>query len=60
MCKTPQKRTAKHKSKKIQADTHITINTKQYAKDDPDYMDATDISNGVPGQHFHIDFGFVR
>ena len=59
MCKTPHKRTAKHKSKKIQADTYIKINTEKHAKNYPD-IDATDTSYGVAGQYFHMDFKFVR
>ena len=60
MCKTPHKRTAKHESNKIQADTHIKTNTEQHAKDDPAHKDVTDTSSGVAGQHFHMDFEFVR
>lgn len=60
MCKSPQNPPAKHKSKKKQLDKNIELDLEPQANDEPANMDKTGISNGVTGQHFYMDFGFVR
>ena len=60
MNKTPHKRTAKHKAKRNKNTTTVEIPIKHLAIDDPCNEDKDELPIGVAGQHFHMDFEFVR
>lgn len=57
MSKAPHSRTAKYKTCKTTplADTP----SPPIDEDDTQFMDDPDMTQGVAGQHFHMDFGFV-
>ena len=57
MSKQPHKRTAKHKRR--QQKVEPTLPSQKPSYNDPANEEDT-IPNRVAGQHFHMDFGFVR
>ena len=58
MSKKPHKRTNKHKNRGEKV-MESSIDHMRLSQDDPE--DISDvIKEGVAGQHFHMDFGFVR
>ena len=57
MSKQPHKRTAKHKRRQQQVEP--TLPSQKPSYDDPAKKEDI-IPDGVSGQHFYMDFGFVR
>ena len=65
MCKQPHHRTGKPKVRKQRSTVHeklcqaIEKTIQKMSEDDPEGTEDT-IIDGYAGQHFHMDFGFVR
>ena len=64
MCKQPHHRTKREKtSREKQKELRgklIEQHIEKMSIDDPESTDDSNLQNGHPGQHFHMDFGFVR
>ena len=59
MAKKPHHRTNKHKTKKTKTQPTLDQTLNEHSTDDPAYTGDDNIIDGDPGQHFHMDFGFV-
>ena len=59
MRKASHKRAAKHKQNKEKYHTQ-EAETPINSADNPEYVDDIKMTEGVAGQHFHMDFSFVR
>ena len=62
MSKRSHERTSKHKKRKTKPNmtTESSEDIPDLFQDDPENIESDLNSESVPGQHFHMDFGFVR